>query len=70
MLTIEKGVPIATGRNRHAGLATILARMDVGDSIFVDESKQRMAAGGYADKLGIKITSKKEGDGYRIWRIE
>lgn len=62
---IEKRVPLPT-TGRTIGIATAMRKMAVGDSFALPDGIQPY---GYARKFGIKITVKKQKDGYRVWRI-
>lgn len=66
-MKIEKGIPIPA---RH--IHTPLIDMVVGDSYFIegDVDKLRNSAYQAAKRLGIKLTSRKEGKGMRIWRVK
>ena len=44
--------------------------MDVGDSFFSNNQSVVSSSYGYGKYNGIKFTTKKEGDGYRVWRTE
>lgn len=63
---IEKGVPIPVGFT--AGITGILRSMEVGDS-FVIASHHRGRLHADAGRLGIKLTTRKEKEGFvRVWR--
>jgi hypothetical protein len=69
---IEKGVPIPPreGRTRPDSFAGHLRKMEVGDSIIVNQ-RQRNGAFASAHTLKIKLLSRQQSDGtIRIWRIE
>jgi hypothetical protein len=71
MYTIQKGVPISrptleVGSRRKYPFD----RMEVGDSIVVDHERARVAAHQHAKKTNKKFTMRKEGNHYRIWRIQ
>lgn len=65
---IEKRVPVpATGR--ITGLIDAMRTMKVGDSFVIPNGTAPYNTHGYAKRAGIKITVKKQKDGYRAWRI-
>ena len=76
MIQIEKNVPIpAMSAGRTSGglgeVSAVAMCMAVGDSFFLKES-QRAALGRVqfvSKKHGIKFTSRREGDGTRLWRV-
>ena len=67
MITIDKGVPLQTQRQKYP-----FAQMAIGDSFFVAGSTTRRlsAAVSYWDKHhGTKCTVRKVDGGVRVWRI-
>lgn len=73
MFKIEKDIPLPTLRNRKETYN--FSAMLIGDSIFIPDgsygkNKAFWAAQKHFSRNGKKITSKKENDGIRIWRIE
>lgn len=62
---IEKRVPLPT-IGKTVGIASAMRKMAVGDSFTIPGGIQPY---GYARKFNIKITVKKQKDGYRVWRI-
>jgi hypothetical protein len=71
-LSIEKGIsipPKVAGRPKGSGkYGQILRQMKIGDSVHVPNEGARATMFRAAHVLGIKITSRKEVDGFRIWR--
>lgn len=66
---IEKRVPVpATGRT--TGMMDAMRSMSVGDSFVLPKGIQPYGTHAYAKIAGIKITVKKQKDGYRVWRIK
>lgn len=66
---IEKGVPVpnaVSGRPYHE---TWRDRMEVSDSVIVPSFAHVNAARTWARRHGIKFATRKEGSGFRIWRI-
>ena len=71
MYYIEKNIPLATVSKKPKGpLRLAMEKMEVGDSILIESSKQAssyMAAKG----AGIKIKTVFEGDDcHRMWRVK
>ena len=70
---IEKNIPMPTGGKWR----TILIELEVGDSVLLNEadhnktkSSLRSAVFSVAGLIGIKLATRTEGDGTRIWRIK
>jgi len=61
---IEKGIEIPDGWSKYP-----FSKMEVGDSFFV-KTKSGKSAYMYSKRHGMRFTVRKEGDGFRIWRIE
>lgn len=64
---IEKGVPVPP--SSHLNTKYPFAQMEVGDSIHATNFHAPNAAHQWGKTNGRKFASRKEGDGYRIWRI-
>lgn len=69
-IKIEKGVPLPVNKtvNTTRGLTEKLKEMEVGDSLLWP-SYSNSGMSSTAAFLGIKIVTRREGDGRRIWRI-
>jgi hypothetical protein len=65
---IEKGIPIPKTSGR-VGIASAFRAMKVNDSIHLNGTQARNAFT-YARQAGIKITTRTDGNGVRIWRIK
>jgi hypothetical protein len=68
---VEKGIPIPeiVGNGRPSEMANGIRTMQVGDSMLIPE-KRVDGARKMARKLGIKLCTRKAGDGMRrIWRV-
>lgn len=61
---IEKNVPLPT-RSSFS-----FDTMVPGDSFLVETPRERATAIGTARRLGLNVTSAKEGNKYRIWLLE
>jgi hypothetical protein len=73
MFAIEKNIPPPDARTRTSEYN--FHELQVGDSIYIpgasyDANRAFWAAQKYFSRNSKKITSKKEGDGIRIWRIK
>lgn len=68
-MKIEKNIPIPesiqSGQRKYP-----FDEMEVGDSLYSDNKAMRQAAYAYGRRKGIKLITRKEGTGYRAWRIE
>lgn len=66
-MKVTKRIPPPVPRNKYP-----LKTMKVGESFYMEGytyDRQRMMAN-LAKKAGIRVTSRKEGTGLRVWRIE
>lgn len=63
-IRIEKGISIPSRRK------SIIDSMEVGDSFFVLSKRNQSGYHATAKSRGVKITVRREGDGYRVWRIK
>lgn len=64
MYKVVKNVPIPR-RSRFG----FMIDMEAGDSFIVEEASEKVGAINYAKRYGIKITTRKTEEGYRIWRV-
>lgn len=67
-IKIDKGIPLpgeSRGRKRKYPWADML----IGDSFFT-RIKSRKGFHTNAKRAGIKITTRKEAEGFRVWRTE
>jgi hypothetical protein len=70
MFLIEKGVDIGVDQKR---VSWPWKNMDVGDSVLFEGSfahRAQVNCHVYGRQSGKKFSSRKEGDGMRVWRIE
>ena len=65
---IESGIPVPAGKTN--GLTATFRAMKVGDSIFVPATIARSGFASTAKAANIKVISRRERDGSRVWRIE
>jgi uncharacterized protein (DUF2249 family) len=64
---VQKDIPIP--RQKRPAITPILKSLEVGDSFVVMDYPQS-AMCQLATNIGIKITTKKEDGGFRVWRTE
>ena len=70
-LAIEIGVPLPAPTKRGSGkVSRIAAEMRIGDSIGSKKINTCNAIGVALKRLGRKGTTRKMGNGFRVWRIE
>lgn len=66
-MKIEKNIPVPA-----ASMTETFRQMEVGDSIFLENANQKdkrvNGSRNLARRVGIKISSRQEGTGVRIWR--
>jgi len=67
MVKIEKNIPIP--KFTIYGNRSILQNMKVGDSIFVEDEQEKDSIRHAMRYRGLKPMCRKQGDGWRIWRI-
>ena len=69
-MKIDKGVPLPKKRIPNGSYP--FKEMAIGDSFMVTDglASARVLAIHYGRRHGVKFTSRKEGDGLRVWRIE
>ena len=69
---IEKGVPMtAPSRVRSGKWKDLLGKMDVGDSVVVDEQSQATSIRNTAKRMGLLVRCQQQEDGsFRAWRIK
>ena len=68
-IKIETGIPLPEKKNSMKGLNEPLKKLQVGDS-FLWPSLTGSGIAGYASSLGIKVITRKQEGGVRIWRVE
>jgi len=74
-MNIDKRVPIPKNLGPyHKGTKSLLLKMCIGDSIFVETQKDvfslRALSGLVASESGRKHMSRKVEGGWRLWRVE
>ena len=76
-LRIEKGIPLPSekGKNKRIPLCKLLARMEVGDSMFIPgwSSNHAGAAGRnlrHRNKINYYFSARKVAGGCRMWRVK
>lgn len=69
-MKIEKNIPIPTP-HKKTGVTAIFRQMEVGDSVWIESEKINPTnAYTLAKYAKIKIATRREGDGYRMWGVE
>ena len=68
-MKIETNVPLPSKNKGVKGKWDFITEMQIGDSFFVDDNHKTRAARFAFRYRGLKCTTKKVKDGYRIWRI-
>lgn len=67
MYTIEKNISY----QKKQTITSILRKMEIWDSFFVSEYSKRSSIPSIASKCRpFKFTTKKEGEWFRVWRVE
>lgn len=69
-MKIEKNIPIPEPRIKHEASKDLMRKANIGDSIFLENVKHKNSLTQLFKKAGISITTRKEGKGYRIWKIK
>lgn len=68
-LKLEKKIPVPrTGRT--TGMTDLMQKMAVSESFRLPDGIKPAHPHAYARKIGITVTVRREGDGYRVWRIK
>jgi hypothetical protein len=66
-ITIESGVPLPPRFANGTGMTAAFRAMKPGDSFF--HKGNRVTPANLARQAGIKVAIRKEGDGFRIWKV-
>jgi len=69
-IEIEKNIPIPPVRRSKNEIRDVLERMEQGDSCYIETSSPNVAQSnvrGIANRLGIAVVIRSEGNGIRIW---
>jgi hypothetical protein len=68
---IQKGIPIPPRQNgpKQKYLDRLLDCTTIGDSFFLPNISRATAAQACAKRLGMTLTTRKIGNGLRVWRI-
>ncbi len=64
---IERNIPLPVTRERHVGQTAALRKLGVGDSVLLSP-RSRAGLSTNAKRVGIKVCSRIEDNGLRIWR--
>lgn len=70
-LTIDSDVPLPAPktRQRTKKAADFAELLNVGDSVYVETLSQAQFLRQVMKKLNRGVTTRREGDGYRVWRV-
>jgi len=68
-MKVDKNIPIPRKQHKKATWAALVDQMDVGDSVLVDNKRERSAINNAMVAKGYKGTQRIEGDKIRVWRI-
>ena len=69
-LKIEKGIPIPRRYGRVGDLRATIERMKIMDSILLDSESICCCALMAAKRSGMRCTSRKVENGWRVWRVK
>lgn len=67
VIQVEKGVQLP----QNKGLKYPFRNMEIGDSIFINKPRGYVATMAYsvAKRIGIKVSTREENGGTRVWRV-
>lgn len=69
-IKIEKGVPVPEGQpGRHSPWRRLLEKMSPGDSFVVDAEGEAREIQRKSWRWGLKVTTRQEGEKYRVWLV-
>jgi hypothetical protein len=66
-IKIDKNVPVARS---NSDIIPTVSQMNIGDSVFVPTRAEMSSFRSAIRYAGFKAVSRKEGNGYRIWKTE
>ena len=66
---IEKNIPIPRRQGKKATWAALVDNMDVGDSVLVNNGSERASLTNASKAQGYEVTTRKEDDKFRVWRL-
>jgi len=66
---IEKNIPIPRKQGKKATWAALVDNMDVGDSVLVNNGSERASLTNAIKAQGYEVTTRKEDDKFRVWRL-
>lgn len=67
-MKIDKNIPVPTdGRGRKGIYKEIINQMEVGDSVLCN-TNEYVGMNHASKRMGVKLTSRTEGDKRRVWR--
>jgi len=68
-MRIDKNIPVPRRQVKKATWATLVDKMDVGDSVLVNSVAERSALTNAIKIQGYEVTTRKEDDKFRVWRL-
>ena len=66
---IDKSIPIPTIA-RHSKWKSLLVRMEVGDSVLLENDAQRASLASAARAMKMSLSTRTEGERIRVWRTK
>jgi hypothetical protein len=66
---IEKNIPIPRKQVKKAKWVLLVDQMDVGDSVLVTTKTERASLTNAIKAQGYEVTTRKEDDKFRVWRL-
>jgi len=68
---IEKNIPVYVHAKTGTGyLTTIVNKMEIGDSVLVEDRNKANSLGLTIRALGYKAVTRKDGKKIRVWKLE
>ena len=68
-MKIEKNIPLPRKQAKKATWAALVDNMDVGDSVLVNNVTERASLTNAIKAQGYEVTTRKEDDKFRVWRM-
>ena len=68
-MRIDKNIPVPRTQVKKAIWATLVDKMDVGDSVLVNNVSERASLTNAIKAQGYEATTRKEDDKFRVWRL-
>lgn len=68
-MRIDKNIPVPRKQIKKAVWAALVDKMDVGDSVLVNNVSERQSLTNAIKAQGYEVTTRREDDKFRVWRI-